>query len=62
MKDIILLIMLADGGLHETHYPLTREAEWRCVQDAAKQERKGLTAYCIIPEPEKVGRLVDYQE
>jgi hypothetical protein len=62
MKDIILLIMLADGGLHETHFPDTIEAEWACVQEAAKAQKNGNQAYCIIPAPGEVGFLEEYPE
>jgi hypothetical protein len=62
MKDIILLIMLANGELHETHYPDNIDAEWVCVQEAAKAQKNGNMAYCIIPAPDEVGILTDYPE
>ncbi len=60
MKDIILLVIALSGETTETHYPDTIEAEWACVQEAAKAEKNGNKAYCIIPAPDEVGILMDY--
>jgi hypothetical protein len=60
VKDIILLIMLADGALHETRYVDTIDNEWICVQEAAKAEQNGNQAYCIIPAPERTEQFFDY--
>jgi len=62
VKDIILLIMLANGETQETRYPDNIEAEWVCVQEAAKAQKNGNMAYCIIPAPDEVGLLEDYPE
>ena len=62
MKDIILLVVLTSGEIQETHYPDTFDAEWVCVQEAAKAEKNGNMAYCIIPAPSEVGLLEEYPD
>jgi hypothetical protein len=62
MKDIILLVFLASGELHETHYPDNIEAEWQCVQDAAKAQENGNKAYCIIPPPDAISQREAYPD